>query len=80
MQLVYLCHLSIYEMNMHNGEKPSKCNFCDFTSTRTGHFRTVKKNPKSHLCKYSCIEIGTLWVHIKTHNQENLTNAIDVIL
>ena len=39
-----------------------------------------EKSNKCHLCEYSCIEPGTLRAHIKTHNGENLTNAINVIL
>ena len=68
-------HLHIYSKT---GNLPSKCNFCDFTSTRTGHLRTVKKNPKKvtcasaphkcYLCKYSASLEGNLKRYMKNED------------
>ena len=60
----------------HSGEKPNKCNQCDYASSQTGHLKmhlkthTGEKSNKCSLCKYASSRAGNLRTHLKTHSGE----------
>ena len=55
---------------MHNGEKPNKCNQCDFASTEAGNFNTPlkahsrKKSKKCNECDFAFSQAGNLRIHV----------------
>ena len=61
-------------LNMHRGEKPHKCNQCNYASSWTSNLRRHKKEHKGekpHKCKecnYASIHASNLRKHLKTHS------------
>lgn len=59
-------------MRLHTGEKPFKCEECDFTTADHNTLRKHKmrhsgqKNYSCSLCTYSCIQASSYKKHIKT--------------
>ena len=60
-----------------SGEKPNKCNFCDFACTLKNnlkrHVRDIhsgEKPNKCNQCSYSCTEALTLRDHMRKHTGE----------
>ena len=52
--------------SVHEGKKPFKCDFCDYSCSRKGdmnrHVSTVyesKKSFKCGICDYTCSQLGT---------------------
>ena len=72
-------------LKTHSGEKPNKCNQCDYASSRADHLRqhlkthSVEKPNKCDQCDFSSFEVGNLMQHLKTHSGEksNKCNLCD---
>ena len=58
----------------HSGEKPYKCNNCDYASAWAGdlkkHLKTHsgEKPYKCNHCDYASVQTGNLKRHLKTHS------------
>lgn len=69
-------HLRTFDDQFHAGEKPFKCNICDFRSADKSYLgchlknHTADKRYKCDICEYSCTVKGRLQKHIKTHTDE----------
>ena len=63
-------------LKTHNGEKPNKCNQCDFVSSYAsalrGHLKihSGEKPNKCNQCDYASSHAGHLRQHLKTHSGE----------
>ena len=63
-------------LKMHSGEKPNKCNQCDFASIKAGHLTTHlkthsgEKPNKCNQCDYASSQASNLRRHLKTHSVE----------
>ena len=72
-------------LKMHSGEKPNKCNQCDYASSRVGDLRAHlnkhngEKSQKCNQCDYASSHAGHLRTHLKTHSGEksNKCNQCD---
>ena len=64
-------------MKTHSGEKPNKCNQCDFASSRAANLKTHlithsrEKTNKCNQCDYASYQAGNLKAHLKMHRQTN---------
>ena len=67
------------------GEKPNKCNLCNYASSRAGNLRTHlqthsgEKSNKCNLCDYASSDPSSLRKHLKRHSGEksNKCNQCD---
>ena len=68
-------------LQMHGGEKPNKCNQCDYASSRADHLRTHLKTHKCNRCNFASSRADMLRRHVKLHNGEksNKCNKCDFI-
>ena len=70
---------------MHTGEKPNKCNQCNFASSQVDHLRvhlkmhSGEKPNKCNQCNFASSEVHHLSVHLKMHSGEkpNKCNLCD---
>ena len=64
-------------LKTHSGEKPNKCNQCDYASSETSklmtHLKTHsgEKSNKCNQCDYATIYASDLRRHLKTHLRKN---------
>ena len=85
MQPMRLCLFSCKQFEgtseTHSGEKPNKCNQCEYVSSKTSHLKTHikihtgEKSNKCNQCDYASSQVGHLRRHLKTHTEEKATNV-----
>ena len=63
-------------MKTHSGEKPNKCNQCEYSSVEASKLRihlkrhSGEKTSKCNQRQYPCVEAGDLRKHVIAHNNE----------
>ena len=73
-------------MKTHSGEKPNKCNQCDYASSDASNLRTHLKthsgerSNKCNQCNYASSQAGHLRTHLKVHSEKSQTNATNVTM
>ena len=80
--------LKVMDQNLKtlSGEKPNKCNQCDFASSQAGNLRrhlkthSGEKSNKCNQCGYASSQAGNLRTHLKTQVSKSQTNATNVTL
>ena len=71
-------------LKKHSGEKPNKCNQCDYASIRASTLRdhlkkhSGEKSNKCNQCDYASSRADSLRRHLKTHSGEKLRSATSV--
>ena len=61
-------------LKIHSGEKPNKCNQCDYASSRVYNLRihlkthSGEKTYKCNMCDYASSRADVLRTHMKTHS------------
>ena len=61
-------------MKIHSGEKPNKCNQCDYASSQADNLRShlkkhiEEKSNKCNQCKFGCSDPSSLRSHMKLHS------------